>query len=268
MDPILFGVDNESKIIACSQISDNAVRVYKKLDNKVIYEDRDFFPFFHISDISLLNDFNKQPRNKRELLGNGFYKHLCVFNTWSELKEAYYFIFDNFKKGTNKNPKEFNDIYFKNDPAAHYLLQFGKTLFKDLEFSKIKRMQIDFAVDASSKNNPKEFVAFYLTDNFGWKKKIDEKNKPENKKIEELISIIIEKDPDIIEGYNLYHEFIELLIKKCREYNIELNIGRDSLPLFKQDRFPKYDFEFERSYIIVPGRHIINTINLISNFKK
>jgi DNA polymerase elongation subunit (family B) len=267
MDPILFGVDDENKIIACNQISDNAVRVYKKIENRTIYEDRNFFPFFYISDISLLDGFDKQPRNKRELLGNGFYKYLCVFNSWSELKEAYYFIFDNFKKETHKNQKEFNCICFKNDPAAHYLLQFGKTLFKDIAFSDIKRMQIDFVINTNPKNNSKEFVAFYLTDNFGWKKKIDEKNKPENKKIEELISIIIEKDSDIIEGYDLYHEFIELLTKKCREYNIELNIGRDSLPLIKQDRFPKYDFELERSYIIIPGRHIINTINLISNFK-
>ena len=267
MDPILFGIDNESKIIACNQISDNAVRVYKKLDDKTIYEDREFFPFFHISDISLLNDFNKQPRNKRELIGNGFYKYLCVFNSWSELKEAYYFIFDNFKKETHKNQKEFNYIYFKNDATAHYLLQFGKTLFKDLEFSEIKRMQIDFVINTNHKNNSKEFFAFYLTDNFGWKKKIDEKNKPENKKIEELISIIVERDPDIIEGYNLHYEFIELIIKKCREYNIELNIGRDSLPLIKQDRFPKYDFELQRSHIIIPGRHIISTINLISNFE-
>lgn len=265
MDPILFGADNESRIIACNQISDNSVRIYKKLENKVVYEDRDFFPFFHISDISLLNDCNKQPRNKRELLGNGFYKHLCVFNTWSDLKEAYYFIFDNFKKETHKDQKEFNYIYLKNDPAAHYLLQFGKTLFKDLDFSEIKRMQIDFVIN--TKNNSKEFVAFYLTDNFGWKKKIDEKNKPENKKIEEFISIIVEKDPDIIEGYNLYQEFIELLINKSREYNIELNIGRDSLPLTKQDRFPKYDFELERNYTIIPGRHIINTGNLIKNFE-
>jgi len=265
MDSILFGADNESKIIACNQISDNSVRIYKKLENKVVYEDRDFFPFFHISDISLLNNCNEQPRNKRELLGNGFYKYLCVFNTWSDLKEAYYFIFDNFKKETHKNQKEFNYIYLKNDPAAHYLLQFGKTLFKELEFSEIKRMQIDFVIN--TKNNSKEFVAFYLTDNSGWKKKIDEKNKPENKKIEELISIIMERDPDIIEGYNLYHEFMELLINKSREYNIELNIGRDFLPLTKQDRFPKYDFELERSYTIIPGRHIVNTCNLIKNFE-
>jgi len=127
MDPILFGADAEQNIICCYQLNDKQIRVYKKESDKIIFEDREFYPFFFISDISLLDEYPVQIL-KKKLNGLGYYKYLCVFQSWPELKEAYNFVLDGFKK---KNlQKDFNEINLKNDAVAQYLLEYGKTLFK------------------------------------------------------------------------------------------------------------------------------------------
>ena len=87
MTSFLFGSDPEQNIIACYQLNEKTIRVYKKINNIVSYEDREFYPFFFISDISLLEEFNPQPL-KKKLQGNNYYKYLCVFQNWNDLKNA------------------------------------------------------------------------------------------------------------------------------------------------------------------------------------
>jgi DNA polymerase, archaea type len=265
MDPILFGADAEQNIIACYQLNDKIVRVYKKQNAKVFFEDREFFPFFFISDITLLDNY-KNHILKKKLNGTGYYKYLCVFPSWSELKEAYNFVLDNFRKGSHPDLKDFNEINLKNDPVAQYLLEYGKTLFKGMNFSEMQRCQIEFITRIHPKDDSKEIMSIILTDNTGWTKTIDDKQKPESKKIEEFIKLISEKDPDIIEGYNLYNGILELLIKKCNEYNIELNIGRGSLPVTRLERISRNDYDFEKNKVVIPGRHFVDIIDLVSQF--
>lgn len=265
MTSFLFGSDPEQNIIACYQLNEKTIRVYKKINNIVSYEDREFYPFFFISDISLLEEFNPQPL-KKKLQGNNYYKYLCVFQNWNDLKNAYNFAFDTIRKKKNISEKDFIEISIKNDPVGQYLIEYGKTLFKGLNFSDLYRINIELITKKSTKDKHQEISAIILTDNKGWKKIIQDNRKNDAQKIQEFISIVIEKDPDIIAGYNLYSYTLDFLTKKCEEFNIELNIGRNSLPIKKQERFFKYDYDFEKNKIVIPGRHFVDINDLVLQF--
>ncbi len=262
MDPNIFGADAEQNIVACYQLNEKKIRVYRKIEGKISFEDREFFPFFFITNVSLLDNYEKQIL-KKKLNGNGFYKYLCVFQNWDEMKDAYNFVFDNYRKNHPSQEKDFNDINLKSDPVAQYLMEYGKTLFKGMNFSELSRISMDITLKPGSK----EIESIVLADSSGWKKIIDDSGKAESKKIEEFIKVIIEKDPDVIEGYNLYSNILEVLLKKSAEHNIALNIGRDGLPVTKQSRFSRFDFDMEKHKVIIPGRHFVDVLDLVTHFE-
>lgn len=265
MASFLFGSDPEQNIISCYKVNDKTIRVYKKINNIVSYEDREFYPFFFISDISLIEELTPQPL-KKKLQGNNYYKYLCVFQNWNDLKNAYNFAFETYKKKKDISEKEFNEISFKNDPIGQYLIEYGKTLFKGFSFSDLYRINIELITKNNPKDKNQEISAIILTDNKGWKRIIQDSRKNDAQKIQEFIKIIIDKDPDIIAGYNLYSSTLDFLIKKCEELEINLNIGRNDLPIEKQERFFKYDYDFEKNKIVIPGRHFVDIIDLVLQY--
>jgi DNA polymerase elongation subunit (family B) len=106
-----------------------------------------------------------------------------------------------------------------------------------------------------------------LSDNSGWEYIIDDRNKPEEKKIEELIKVIIQKDPDVIEGFDLYNSLFPSLLRRCRKYNIPLKIGRDEFQVKYLERISSYEYGFESSKFIIPGRHLVDVQDLVQSFE-
>lgn len=152
MDPIIFGHNVEPKIVSVFQTSDATMKIVKRVEGVAISEERKFYPFFFLRDSSLLNGFGKKFWGV-ELAGNNYYKHLCIFRKWSDMRSALRKVAENLHVGQKETSLDFSEVeevYVKQDPVFQFLMQTGITLFKDMEFAELRRMQLDIETFSKS----------------------------------------------------------------------------------------------------------------------
>ena len=213
MNPILFGRDNEEHIVAVQQLNDTTVRIYKRNSNTISYEDKPFFPYFHLSHKQLIETFSKKFWLKK-LEGNNFYQYLCVFPSLSLLWDGIHHTIEkiNFKQEQQiRSYTETEHILFRPDINTQYLMQSGKALFKEMQFSDVYRMQLD--IETYSKNYrfsnasriDDRIILIALSDNRGWETVLGNTTISEKELLQQCVKIIQEKNPDVLEGHNIYN---------------------------------------------------------------
>ncbi|HUI28661.1 MAG TPA: DNA polymerase domain-containing protein [Candidatus Acidoferrales bacterium] len=273
-DPIIFGRNAESKVVSVFQTGDASMKIIKRIGGVAVSEERKFYPFFFVNDISLLKGFEKKFWEV-ELAGNNYYRYLCIFKKWTDMRSALRKAAENLHHGQKEPSVDFSEIeeiYVKQDPIFQFLMQTGITLFKDMEFSELRRMQLDietfsisnFSVSARPEDR---IILISLSDNSGWEYVIDGREKGESVMLNELVDIIKRRDPDVIEGHNIYNFDLPYILRRCEMCGVKLNIGRDSLePKVYTSRVNFQEREIEYSNIEIPGRHIIDTWLLVQGY--
>src|SRR5207248_5972457 len=97
------------------------------------------------------------------------------------------------------------DFFAFTDSVQHYLTATGRTLFKDLPFEELKRMQLE--VLSFSEGEADHIMTIALSDNSGWEELImvNPKKLPESEHaaIKRLTTLIKQRDHDVIEGQNV-----------------------------------------------------------------
>ncbi len=274
MDSILFGHNTETKVIAVYQTSETTVKVVKHVEGETVIEDRKFYPFFFLSDSVLLKGFDKKFWEVG-LAGNNYYKYLCIFRRWTDMRAALRKVADNLNTSQGafiQDTSEIEEVYVKLDPVFQFLMQTGITLFKEMEFSELKRMQLDietFSIAGfSNASRPEDrIILISLSDNSGWSYVIDGRTKSEGEMLSELVEIIKRRDPDIIEGHNIYNFDLPYIMRRCEINGVKLRIGRDSLePKVFTSRLSYAEKEIEYSNFEIPGRHIVDTWLLVQSY--
>jgi len=82
---LLFGKDKEKSIVGAYQLSDNRIRVFNRDGDTVRFHDDPFFPFFFISESTLLDGFVPEKRDKFWLVklgGSNFFQCLAIFEVF------------------------------------------------------------------------------------------------------------------------------------------------------------------------------------------
>lgn len=275
MNPILFGNDDEPNIVAVQAHSNSLVRIYKRIDDRIEYRDEEFFPFFHLSDKRFIENFTDKYWIKK-LSGNNFYQYLCAFPSVPVLWDAVNFVLRKLTKEFKKNINSHQDtehIFLRPDMNTQYLMQSGKTLFKQMKFNILQRMQLDIETYSKdyrfSRADKKDdrIILISLSNNKGFETVIGGKNVSEKKLLQQCIRIINEKNPDIIEGHNIFNFDLPYILRRCELHNIEFTIGRDGSPPtgFKtRTSFAENSVEY-MSYEVA-GRHIVDTWLLVQSF--
>ena len=134
------------------------------------------------------------------------------------------------------------------DPVQQYLTQSGRTLFKGMRFEDLRRMQIDIETSLSADyafSNPERdpLLAITLSDSTGWEEIIVvEAGSPDSEPaaLKRLCSLIIERDPDVIEGHNIFKFDLPYLSARASKLGISLFMGRDGSLLSADSRPAKY----------------------------
>ena len=145
MDSLLYGHNPEERIVAVHQLNDQTIRLFKRIEGKILHRDVEFFPFFFLADETLIKEFPKKFWLKK-LAGNNFYQFIAAFSRWSEMWEAVHFILRQYNKRYSlhiSSYQELKEILVRADPVRQFLLQSGITLFKGMEFDDLVRLHID-----------------------------------------------------------------------------------------------------------------------------
>ena len=276
MNSLLYGHNTDERIVAVQQLDDSTMRVYFRDGDRIHYTDDRFYPFFFLSETTYLDAFSQKHWVKK-LEGNAFFQHICAFEEWTSMWDAIRYMMDKFNKNAVTKADSYNQldfVHFYTDPVTQYLLQSGRTLFKGMRFEDLYRLQLDIETYTtprfkfSNAGRPEDrIILIALSDNRGWEHVINGKKLSEKQMLAELVRIITEKDPDVIEGHNIFNFDIPYILKRCEQHNIAFAIGRDgSVPRSFDTRMSFAERSFEYSVTDIAGRHVIDTRILVQSY--
>ena len=275
-DPVLFGQNSEEGILAIQHSGEGTMRVYQRRAGEVVRKELEFYPFFFLTDSSLLEGFSRKHWIKR-LDGHNDYQHICAFTRWSEMWEAvnHLIMRSNQRSGTAiASYADLPSLHLRPDPVSQFLMQSGMTLFKGMEFDELHRLQLDietYSSRGSQFSNPARLedriILIALSDNRGWETVLGGRNKSEKELLKEMIDLIRRMDPDVIEGHNIYNFDLHYIVARCKLHGIECAIGRDGTPVRSYDSRTAFA-ERAVEYVSweIAGRHIIDTWLLVQAY--
>ncbi len=266
--PLVFGADPEPGLIAFSLVEDGtAIRLYRRRAGATVSETVPFSPFLLLADGDLVRGAPGLV-DLSALEGQGALRWVARFASWPAALAA---------RDRCRAPAPPGDAgtaaagpplcYLLGDPVQQYLLESGRTSFGALRFEDLRRLALDIEVVTgegyefpSATRATDRIVAVALADTTGFRHVVRGDRLDEPALIEECTRILRERDPDVIEGHNIFRFDLEYLEMRARRHGLTLAWGRDGSPLRGR---PSRVQVAERSIAFrryeVAGRHILDT---------
>jgi DNA polymerase elongation subunit (family B) len=253
---LLFGADPTPRIVAIELGETGTVKVYRReKDRSTVCEIEEFHPFVwtdgDVADLGLTN--------AAKLSGDLKYNWLVTTDSWKELIAL--------RNGLKKSGRNF---FALSDPVQHYLTHTGRTLFKQLAFEELKRMQVEvlsFSGGDLDAGLDDHITSIAVSDNTGWEELIEVNpsaiDESEHAAIKRLTSLIEERDPDVIEGHNLFKFDLPLLVARARKLKTKLDWGRSGGFLrSRPSRLQIAEKTIDYPKFTVEGRHFVDAFLL------
>src|SRR5213075_2216528 len=248
---LLFGADPTPRIVAVGLGESGTVLVHRReTDGSTITDVEPFHPFVWAdSDVVDLGIETEKLRNDLK------YGWLVTVDSWKEL-----IALRNGLKNAGR------DFFAFTDPVQHYLTATGRTLFKDLPFEELKRMQIE-VLGVGDSGDKDHLMSIALSDNSGWEELliVDPKNveQSEHDALERLTSLVKERDPDVIEGHNLFRFDLPYLVARAKKAKTKLDWGRSGGFLrSRPSRLQIAEKTIDYPKFQIDGRHFVDTFLL------
>lgn len=231
---LLFGHDRSEGLLAFEPEGFDRITTYARKNGEVIIAAEPFSPFLLLADPDLLKQW-KGEAEVTPLEGSGSFRWLACFQSWTLSVKAR----DHCQKVSGKNPTAPDAPYrFINDPVQQFLLITGKTSFLGMAFSDLRRLALDIEVMTgagfefpNALRESDRIIAIALADSTGWGHVISGRDISEPEMLEACARLIGERDPDVIEGHNLFRFDLPYLEERARRFGIELRWGRDGSAL-------------------------------------
>jgi len=177
------------------------------------------------------------------------------------------------------------ETYFKNRDKTkpidritsvenQFLLANGLRMFEGMKFEDIRRLQLDIEVhsqegfpNASRKND--RIIAVGIS-GIGGKKLIeleDFTDEAEKKLLEETEKEILARDPDLIEGHNIFKFDLPYIAARAKTVGAKMNWGRFGAGVeFRKSRLKIAERQFAYTRCDIPGRTVVDTLILVQIF--
>jgi DNA polymerase I len=261
---LLFGADPTPRIVAVELGETGTVKVYRREKNgSTVTEVEPFHPFVWAD-----SDVVDLGIETEKLRGNLKYGWLITVDSWKEL-----IALRNGLKNAGR------DFFAFTDPVQHYLTVTGRTLFKDLPFEELKRMQLevlsfdavagvgDSGTGVADPGRDDHIMSIALSDNSDWEELIvvDPNNVEESERnaLKRLTALIKERDSDVIEGHDLFRVYLPLLVARAKKLKTKLDWGRsDGFLRSRPSRLQIAEKTIDYPKFAVGGRHFVDTFLL------
>src|SRR5438034_2218021 len=251
---LLFGADPTPRIVAIELGETGTVKVYRReRDGSTIADVEPFHPFVWCdSDVVDLGIESEKLRNDLK------YGWLVTVDSWKEL-----IALRNGLKNAGR------DFFAFTDPVQHYLTATGRTLFKDLPFEELKCVQLEVLSVAGGDDPGRDnhVMSIALSDNTGWEELliVDPKDIEQSElgALKRLTSLVKERDPDVIEGHNLFRFDLPYLVARSKKGKTKLDWGRsDGFLRSRPSRLQIAEKTIDYPKFTVGGRHFVDTFLL------
>src|SRR5213595_737765 len=251
---LLFGADPTPRIVAIELGETGTVKVYRReKDGSVIADVEPFHPFVWCD-----SDVVDLGIEAEKLEGDLKYGWRVTVDSWKEL-----IALRNGLKNAGR------DFFAFTDPVQHYLTATGRTLFKDLALEELKRMQLEVlsVAGVGDPGNNDHVMSIALSDNSGWQELIvvDANNVEESERnaLRLLTALIKDRDPDVIEGHDLFRVHVPLLVARAKKLKTKLDWGRSGGFLrSRPSRLQIAEKTIDYPKFTIDGRHFVDTFLL------
>jgi DNA polymerase elongation subunit (family B) len=258
---LLFGADPTPRIVAIELGETGTVKVYRReADGSTVADVEPFHPFVWCD-----SDVVDLGIESEKLESDLKYGWMVTVDSWKEL-----IALRNGLKNAGR------DFFAFTDPVQHYLTATGRTLFKDLPFEELKRLQIevlsvagiaDAGTGITDPGQGDYIMGIALSDNTGWEELliVDPKNVEgsEHAALKRLTAIIKERDPDVIEGHDLFRFDLPYLVARAKKTKTKLDWGRsDGFLRSRPSRLQIAEKTIDYPKFTVGGRHFVDTFLL------
>ena len=222
-----------------------------------------FRPFLLIGDGTLV-DSTAGLVAREPLEGPGAFRWLAQYRSWADALGAR----DRCREVSGQTANTpVAPFHFLADPVHQYLLTTGRTSFGGLAFGDLRRLALDIEVVTtdgyefpSAARAGDRIVAVALADSSGFRHVVRGDRLDECLLLEECTRIVRERDPDVIEGHNIFRFDLEYLEARARRHGVALAWGRDGSAL--RSRVARLQIA-ERTIHYrrwdAAGRHVIDT---------
>ncbi len=141
-EALLYGDDPMPGIVAVEQLGGNRVRLYQRADGGVIAEDAPFRPWL-LAERSEPWVAARGAPAVETLAGDHPLRYLVEFPDWPSHLDAVRFAQDTGER-----------FFRLRSPIEQYLVRSRRTLFKEMVFSDLKRLQIDIETTGLDPHDP------------------------------------------------------------------------------------------------------------------
>jgi DNA polymerase elongation subunit (family B) len=266
---VLFGHDGTPGLIAF-EVTGDTVTIFSRDGATTRSQTVPFQPLLLMAGDDGLAGWKGEAKIE-PLAGEGAFNRLALFPDLKQLDDARFYL----QKKTGKPPSAGDSPYwYSSDPLQQFLLLSGKTHFLDMSFRDLRRMQLHIethCADGFTFPNPTRdtdcITLIALSDSTGWERLISGKESDEPEMLRELVIEIQRRDPDVIEGHNLFRFDLEYIEARARRHNVALNFGRDRSRLAghtSRMQIAERTISYRKYEIF--GRHIIDTWILAQHY--
>ena len=262
-NPVLYGRDPTPAIVALEVREGRLADLYQRPEGRLLSSTQPFNPFLLLEDPRLLRNW-KGDCESRPLKGEAAFRCLALFPTWKDLQD----LVKHLSKSTGATPGSPGAPYFfLSDPVHQHLLLTGQTLFKELLFDQLIRLQLDIETYCTpgfefpnAQRDSDRIIVISMTDNRGWECVLSGREMTEEEMLGEMVRQILDRDPDVIEGHNIFNFDLEYITARARRYRVALNLGRNAGPLRSHpSRLQIAERSISYSKFEIYGRHIVDT---------
>ncbi len=264
---LIFGADATPGIVALALASDSrSIHLWRRFGVETRRETVPLSPFMFVVDAPLLDGapgLASLERLDGPETGDGL-AWLARFDSWRDALVARDLARDRSGQAASAPAAPY---LFPGDAVHQYLLATGRTSFGAMRFADLRRLALDIEVVTSegyefpnSARAGDRIVAIALADSLGWHDVLRGDRLDEASLLSECGRIIQERDPDVIEGHNIFRFDLEYIEARARRHGVELGWGRDGATLRGRParlQVAERTIGFRR--FEVAGRHVVDT---------
>jgi len=134
---------------------------------------------------------------------------------------------------------------------------------KGMTFAHLRRMQVDIECVTTkgydfcnAEREGDRIIAVALADQSGWTEVLSGAVLDEKTILEQMVKIIRKRDPDVIEGHNIFGFDLPYLALRAARHHVRLALGRDgSEPAQRPSRFSAGEHTVAYTRFEIHGRH-------------
>jgi DNA polymerase elongation subunit (family B) len=258
----------QERLVAAEPNPDGTATLFRRTaDGTVEHETVPFHPWLLVAGREL-GESVPGACARQSLAGAGAFDTRLEFADLPAYEAAVRFL----KEHTRRAPTAADAPYrVFSDLGNQLLARLPARLFRGMAFPELRRLQVDIETRTSpgydfpnAERADDAILLIALRDSSGWEASLSAADLPEAELLQRFVRLVQERDPDVIEGHNLFNFDLPYIRARARRHRISLALGRQGRPLSaRASRFTAGDRTTAYTRFDIPGRHVVDTLHLV-----